>query len=147
MAAPEPWELRPFDGIGPVRLGMPRDQVIELLGPPDMVIGREPLLEESYHRPGVQIAFDGDLRVAAITALPDRPVRWHLGLTGRSTDELTADLARDGHHARLEKLTESLLVHDLGLILFAPEENGGIVEAVTVTRRDYPAVVGDPDAV
>lgn len=137
MAAVEPWELRPFEGIGPVKLGMARDQVIQLLGRPDTVVGDDPLLEESYHRPGVRIAFDPDLRVVAVTALPDRPVAWDLALTGRPADDLAADLAREGHQVRREALTESLLIHDLGLILFAPEEEGGLVQAVTVTRGDY----------
>lgn len=144
MADAEPWELRPFEGMGPVELGMSRDQVIELLGPPDIKIGDDPLLEEGYRGPAVRIEFDPDQRVVSVTALPDRPVTWERALAGRPAGELAADLTRDGHQVRHEALTESLLVHDLGLILFAPEEDGGLVEAITVTRRDYPDVGPSP---
>lgn len=134
MAAAEPWELRPFEGAGPLRFGMSRDQVIELLGQPGRVLDREPILVEVNG--DVQPGYDHDGRLNALhtagTALTWRGI----GLTDRPASEVERDLTAAGVPSEAD--TSGPAVPSLGIELYAPWP--GRVQGVLVKSHEYEAV-------
>lgn len=94
MAA-EPWELHPYEGAGPLRFGMSRREVIDLLGMPQVVIHREPFLVEAVGDVHPEYS-RGDCLVGVVTA-GSSPLAWRgIMLTGRPVREVERDLQAAG---------------------------------------------------
>lgn len=134
MAAAEPWELRPFEGAGPLRFGMSRDQVIELLGQPERVLDREPILLEVNG--DIQPGYDRDGRLIALHTA-GAMLTWHgIALTERPASEVERDLTAAG--VPYEADESGPAVPSLGIELYAPWP--GQVQGVLVKSHEYEAV-------
>lgn len=60
MTEPRPdtaWEVVPHEQVGPLQLGMTREQVISAIGPQAMV-ETEPVLVEAHDDANVQVTYD-----------------------------------------------------------------------------------------
>lgn len=138
MATAEPWELRPYEGAGPLRFGMSRDQVIELLGQPEVVIHREPFLVEAIGDVHPEYGRDGRL-VGFVTA--GSALAWHgITLTERPVSEVEHDLTAAG--VAYEPDEDGPVVSSLGIEIYAPDDEDyepRRVQGVLVKSREYDA--------
>lgn len=136
MAA-ESWELHPYEGAGPLTFGMTRDQVIELVGQPEVVIHRQPYLVEAigeihpeYH--------DGRL-IGLHTA--GSTLTWHgITLTERPAGDVARDLAAEGVQCEPDEEDVGLVAPALGIALYAPDDDDyptRWVQGVLVKSREY----------
>lgn len=136
MAA-EPWELHPYEGAGPLRFGMSRREVIDLLGMPQVVIHREPFLVEAVGDVHPEYS-RGDCLVGVVTA-GSSPLAWRgIMLTGRPVREVERDLQAAG--VEIDDGEDGPVVPSLGIEIYAPEDdhypNRG-VQGVLVKSREY----------
>lgn len=137
MATAEPWELLPYEGVGPLRFGMSRNQVIDLLGQPRRVLDREPMLVESY--PDVQPIYAPDGRLVAAHTT-GAALAWHgITLTERPVSEVERELSAAG--VPCEPDEDGPAVPSLGIELYAPDEGywPGQVQGVLVKSHEYEA--------
>lgn len=144
MAAAEPWELRPFEAIGPLRFGMSRGEVISAIGPPAMVVEKDPVLVEAHDGTNVQATYDPAGRLIAVEAEPGRVFSYlGIALSGRAVAEVRRDLESRQVANQWDENNSSLVVPALGLSLYAPRESHqpGYVQGVMATTTDYDDVM------
>lgn len=146
MAGVEPWDVRPFGGVGPLRFGMSRGEVISAIGPPAMAVETEPVLVEAHNGANVQATYDTDGRLIAVESEPGRAFSY-LGivLVGRAVADVRRDLESRQVVHRWDEANSSLVAPDLGLSLYAPADSyePGHVQGVMATRSDYDDVMDD----
>lgn len=138
MATAEPWELQPYEGAGPLHFGMSRDQVIELLGQPEVVIHRGPTLIEAHG--DVQPGYDRAGRLVMVQTAGSA-LTWHgIILTGRPVKEVGQDLADAG--VQYQPDDEGGIAPALGIELYAPDDEHywpTRVQGVLVKSHEYEA--------
>lgn len=125
----QPWELVPFERVGPVRLGASREEVASVLGRPDREVG--PAQFFGAEGP-VRVTYDGAGQVLAVEVGPERPVE----LRGRRLTRSELDGARRQ-------------LGDLGIATEVDESGGGVVasEVGIALRTSSPGRSARPDTV
>lgn len=132
------WDLVPFERVGPLRFGTPRDEVIATLGQPDRVLRESPLRRESHHAAAVQSTYDPEGNLLAIqVVLGGQLVYAGASMMGRPQADVERELRSAGVQCDHDD-EDDLVVPELGLAFYSP---GSEVEAVMVRRRDYAEVV------
>jgi hypothetical protein len=129
----EPWEVLPFVGIGPVRLGDAREHVRAVLGADPDVFERG---EDEVHSYAVGAFVYGDVddAVEFVEVFePAVPMYRNVKLLDGSLEEVTAKLAAAG--VRLcDDRDGGFIADEHGFVLYAPVER---IETVAVFRRGY----------
>lgn len=118
--AVEPWELHPYEGAGPLRFGMSRDEVIRLLGQPRRVIHRGPTLVESNG--DVHPGYDDAGRLIMLHTAGSTLVWQGIRLTDRPVIEVGRDLAAAGVESEPDGEDLGLIAPRLGIELYAPDD-------------------------
>jgi hypothetical protein len=142
------WELTPFVGVGPLRFGMTREEIIANLGEPDMVVHREPLLMESHRGSPAMPIYDAENHlIAAQLVRPGQLTFQDLTLIARPVESVRHDLERRGFAVANDEEGQ-LVVSELGLHFYAPPvgDDPGIVSSVVAGSRDYETFSADYDA-
>jgi hypothetical protein len=137
-------ELIPFERLGPLVLGMPRDEAVRLLGQPSATLEEQPLLVEAYD--DVQSGYDRACHLVAVHTGPGRAVTFRgIQISDRAIKDVEAHLRDAG--VRCEHDDDGALVlPDLGVEFFAEELSykPGVVQDIFVKARDYSAATGSP---
>lgn len=147
MAAAEPWKLRPFDGLGPLRFGMTREEVHGVLGLPDQARqdGEEAPPEEDYFSAGVGLVYSTGQRLVGVEANPLREVVWDgVRVTGQPVQLFRQEIERRGVATEWDEVEETLRVPGAGLQLYAPSQTTAFpprtIQGVLCESRDYAEV-------
>jgi hypothetical protein len=141
--AGEVWDLRPFEGAGPLRFGMTRHEVIDVLGEPDLVVADDPLLVEEHDVPRVQLGYDGADHLIALHLVDGHPFRYAGILpVGREVDEVRVLFERQG--IRCDLVEDGIDLFNLGVHLYAPRHSDPdlscVVQGVLFGTREYEAM-------
>lgn len=131
------WDLVPFERVGPLRFGMPRDEVIQTVGQPDRVLRESPLRRESHHAAAVQPTYDPQGNLLAVQVVGGQLVYAGARLIERPKADVERDLGAAGVQCGRDE-EDNVVAPNLGLALYSP---GNEVEAAMVRRRDYAEVV------
>lgn len=145
------YELIPFHGVGPVLLGMSRDQVQAVMGerPDSFKKPPYPSLIDAYHKAGFQVYFDEDDRVEFIELSSlDAPyvvVYRSMKVFEVRADDLVESVSRDTHsEPQQPEPGYSYLFPQLGLSFwreFVPEDDtdpdGQFFSTVGIGTREF----------
>lgn len=147
MAAAAPWKLRPFDGVGPLRFGMTREEVHDVLGPPDRARqDREEVpAEEDYFSAGVGLVYSTGGRLVGVEANPQREVFWDgFRVTGQPVQDFREEIEGRGVETEWDEVEETLRVPGAGLQLYAPSQTTAFtprtIQGVLCESHDYAEV-------
>jgi hypothetical protein len=127
---PNAWEIRPFEGIGPLRFGQARDDVRALLGPPTRGFRKVPFAAteaDAFIELGLHVYFSPEYRVETVDAVAPSTATLHgLSFLGRPVEDVVQEMEEFGlrHH--------SFQFDDAGVGLY---EEDGVVRCVTVYPR------------
>jgi hypothetical protein len=131
------WAIQPFQSVGPLRFGMERDEVRQILEEPpkEFKKGFSENVTEAYDQAGVHVYYDSSGSVEFIEAFPPaNPVYEGVDLMRSDTRAVLADLAQLGLRPRDDE-EGGLWFEDRGFVLFAPS---GKTEGVSAFRQGYP---------
>jgi hypothetical protein len=134
-------EIRPYDGVGPIRLGMSREEVRQALPVPaerfQKFPGAPPI--DRVRNPSLMVHYDHeDICEAIEVAQPGEPTLMGQELLGRSFDHLRAWFNEQDPHLHVDG--DGLISKKLGVGLYAPAAPNGphsLVEGVIVFRHGY----------
>ncbi len=137
-------EIRPFDGIGPVKLGMPRSELHQVLDGPVRtfrVTQKSTTSSDQFldHNANAHYAEDGRLEAIEFYG---GTIEWNgIQLLGRNAVDVYDEVKP---HSRDVEFEAGVTFHDLGFGLYAPgwgkepdDDDENIVESVIVFRRMY----------
>lgn len=134
--------IRPFQGVGDIDFGMSREQVEQILGPPDQVIPRGEETEEWIYRGlDASVCFDhlGQFNEASMRGAVG--VIAGVPLSGTAS-EVIAKLSELGYHPRAELFPTrygeidigNYIVDDIGVIIHRPHSESDEVAGVRAFR-------------
>jgi hypothetical protein len=133
------FDIRPFMGVGPIDLGMSRNEVRKVVGAPVHTFKKTPVDDELtdafrslgvhvfYKRPGVceSIEFYG----------PANPMFNGVPILGSTLDNISRIFATQ--NVKVEKRRDAIVAHPLGFGVAAPKHQNGIISEVIVFENGY----------
>ena len=126
------YEIRPFVGVGSIRFGQPRDNVLKLLGVPSRTFKKVPFATtetDAFGAIGLHIYYDPAYLVQSIDAILPSAISLNgISFLGRAVDDIVQTMAKRGYE------NDSLTFNDVGISLY---EESGIVKCVTAFPRGY----------
>ena len=141
---PHVFEIRPFDGVGPIRLGMSRQELRRLLG------GEVEAFRKTQDSPTLSDYFNDYMAVAFYTPndlldafeFSQGNVEWQgIQLMGRIGGEVLREMQQ---YSKQIEIDAGVIFHDLGIALYVPswgtrpdEDEENIVESVLVFSRTH----------
>lgn len=137
-------DIRPFDGIGPVKLGITRPDLRQVLNGPVTtfrVTEKAPTLSDQFLDHNAIAHYTEDDHLEAIEFYGGT-IEWNgIQLLGRDAVEVYDEVKP---HSRDVEFEAGVTFHDLGFALYAPgwgkeleDDDDNIVESVIVFRRMY----------
>jgi hypothetical protein len=134
----EMWEIRPFDGCGPVKFGMSRSEVRALLGSHFSTFkkGAEAFnLTDSYDSIGLHLYYDGKGELDFVEAFsPCAPCFNEIHFIGNNPQRILAQMRALGHEAIA--ITAVFCFERLGISIYVPSSEAVKIESVGLFRRD-----------
>src|SRR5205085_6146266 len=130
------WILTPFESLGPLRPGAPRDEVLAKLGeaPREFFKRASTISTEAYERTGLHAYFDHAGKLELIEAFaPCRAAYLGVELLERETKITLERLRQSGLEPRDDQ-EGGLWFDEHGFALYAPEQT---TEGQTVFHRGY----------
>lgn len=147
-----PWELVPFERLGPIRLDASREEVLALVGEPkfrEAEPGEDGTWlppEDDY--PSFSIEYDQDERVLGVECKSSQPVTYRGWLlTGRQRDEVEQWAAGHDLTVKWSWFHRTLWIPELSLSFWIPDVDYAPSNSITMVaagRRDYWQVVPEP---
>ena len=132
------WDLRPFEGFGPLRFGMLRSEVQQVLGTTPLEFRKAPSsksLTQAYDRQGLHAYYDDSDRLEYADVFDPCVLRWGgVDLLNPDASSVVGELAGLGVEAR-DDGDGSIWFDSLGFALYAPDKR---IEGVGVFTRGYP---------
>jgi len=136
------FDLEPLKAPKPLRFGMPKDEVIRILGNPDKQFIRNPAVgfeELAYDRIGVYVSLDRTSQCNAVMIFaPSRAVLDGQDLLKRPAREAIQFIKSKDLDATFEN--DSLTAYKLGLSVYAPElqeDSQTPIKHVLVFSKEY----------
>jgi hypothetical protein len=147
MADRDPWELAPFESVGPLRFGMTRDEVIATVGEPQLT--RRSKHDSRFGSDQYQTfraGYDRDQRLLSVECNRSQPVSYEgWMLTGRQSSEVE-EWAK-GHGLTVKRSYEGMWIRELSLAFWTPEDDLAPPDSILFVlagRSDYWQFVPEP---
>ncbi|MFN8575171.1 MAG: hypothetical protein U0132_24165 [Gemmatimonadaceae bacterium] len=126
------YEIRPFLGVGMIRFGQPRDDVVRLLGTPSRTFRKVPFATsdtDAFDAAGLHVYYDRGYLVESIDAVAPSAISFDgISFLGRAVEDVVRAMAERGYK------DDSLTFNEVGISLY---DEGGIVKCVTAFPRGY----------
>jgi hypothetical protein len=130
-----PWDIAPYEGVGPLRFGLTRSQAQSLLGRDVSVFRKGPYAStetDAYDALGLHLHYDGKDRLECIEAWGSCPIYYKdTPLLNASVQEVLERLKNLGLSSRYD---DGYFFDGGGFVPYAPDD---VVKAVTVYRKGY----------
>lgn len=135
-------EIRPYEGLGPIRFGMRRDDVRRALGASVRAFRKTPeatILTDAFDDEGIHVYYnEQDLCEAVEVASPAIPVLQGRALVGRSFAEIRDWLRTLDPEVEIDESGLTAFTFGVGLYASSAQKApNGPVEAVIAFRRGY----------
>jgi hypothetical protein len=149
---PVPWDLVPFERVGPIRLGAARDEVLALVGEPKFrhtdQDGDGGWLPDEDDYSTFSVEYDRQGRVLGVECKAPQPVTYQgWSLMGLRQSAIREWAEGHGLTVRWSKFHQTLWIPELVLSFWVPEVDYAPPDTVTMVaigRRDYWELVGEP---
>jgi hypothetical protein len=147
-----PWELVPFERLGPVRFDASREEVLALVGEPKFRHTGQgedgEWLPDEDNYPAFSIEYDRDDHVLGVSCKSMQPVTYQGWLlTGLHNTAIREWAEGHGLTTRWSKFHRTLLIPELVLSFWIPEVDyapPGTAVIVGAARQDYWELVAEP---
>lgn len=130
------WQVRPFDGLGPLGFGLSRAEIHALLGDGFKTFAKQPAsvaVTDAYEDLGLHLYYDSAERLEFIEAFePTDPIYSGVHLLRSERTLVLQELQESGHMPRFDD--GGYFYDELGFALYAPIER---IEAVSLFRPGY----------
>jgi hypothetical protein len=150
------YTVQPFIGVGPVRLGMSRDEVRRVMPEPAKPFRKAPTLRhetDAFHKSAFQVFYEGDHPTVEYIELSRgsvvRAVYGGLDVFATPADEVVAHISRDSEFDQSDpEIPYSYLFRGLQLSLWRPtipesdtDTDGRYFSTIGIGKRGYYDVV------
>jgi len=130
------WEIRPFDGVGPLNFGTPRSRVREALGSRFHTFRKSAKSQsetDAYGDLGLHLYYDAADQLKFIETFPSCALRWgNLWLFRADLRTTIGEMQASGQPAITDP--SGCYFEGLGVAIYSPYD--GRIESVGVFRRD-----------